>query len=208
MLKTNTNMVKNFFETSHKNIAIDQDRKILLGKIAKKIIANSNNGDININFICTHNSRRSQLGQVWSFFAAYYFNLPIKAFSGGTEVTAFHRNTVKTLTQVGFKFDVEEFSHTNPRYKISFSDDTPCLFGFSKLYNNIENKTPYFVVTTCNNADENCPFIPEAIDRFHLPYVDPKHSDGTVNEDQSYLNTNKVIAAEMYYLFNEVKKLL
>jgi len=82
------------------------------------------------------------------------------------------------------------------------------LSGFSKLYNNIENKIPYFVVTTCNNADENCPFIPEAIDRFHLPYVDPKHSDGTVNEDESYLKTNKVIAAEMYFLFNEVKKLL
>ena len=94
---------------SQQNIVIDTTRKELLVKIANKIAANYNNDNVNINFICTHNSRRSQLGQVWSFFAANYFNLPINAFSGGTEVTAFHRNTVKTLTDVGFKFDVESF---------------------------------------------------------------------------------------------------
>ena len=208
MLKTNTKMVKYFFETSQKNTVIDDNRKELLLKIANKIAVNYNNNDININFICTHNSRRSQLGQVWSFFAADYFKLPINAFSGGTEVTAFHRNTVKTLTEVGFKFDVDEFSHTNPIYRISFSDDKPSLLGFSKLYNNIENKTPYFVLTTCNNADENCPFIPEAIDRFHVPYTDPKHSDDSAIQDETYLKTSRIIAAHMYYLFNEIKKLL
>ena len=201
-------MVKDFFETSQQNIVIDTTRKELLVKIANKIAANYYNGNVNINFICTHNSRRSQLGQVWSFFAADYFKLPINAFSGGTEITAFHRNTVKTLTEVGFKFDVDEFSHTNPIYRISFSDDKPSLLGFSKLYNNIENKTPYFVLTTCNNADENCPFIPEAIDRFHVPYTDPKHSDDSAIQDETYLKTSRIIAAQMYYLFNEIKKLL
>ena len=208
MIKTNPKKVKDFFETSQQNIVIDDTRKDLLVKIANKIAANYSNGIVNINFICTHNSRRSQLGQVWSFFAADYFKLPINAFSGGTEVTAFHRNTVKTLTEVGFKFDVDEFSHTNPIYRISFSDDKPSLLGFSKLYNNIENKTPYFVLTTCNNADENCPFIPEAIDRFHVPYIDPKHSDDSAIQDETYLKTSRIIAAQMYYLFNEIKKLL
>ena len=119
MLKTNPKMVKDFFETSQQNIVIDTNRKNLLLKIANEIAANYNNENVNINFICTHNSRRSQLGQVWSFYAADYFNLPISAFSGGTEVTAFHRNTVKTLTDVGFKFDIDVFSHTNPTYRIS-----------------------------------------------------------------------------------------
>ena len=173
-----------------------------------KIAANYNNENVNINFICTHNSRRSQLGQVWSFYAADYFNLPISAFSGGTEVTAFHRNTVKTLTDVGFKFDIDVFSHTNPTYRISFGDDKPSLLGFSKLYDNETNKTPYLVLTTCNNADENCPFIPEAIDRFHVPYIDPKHSDDTATQDETYLKTSEIIAAQMYFLFNEIKKLL
>lgn len=208
MLKTNPKKLKDFFETSQQNIVIDANRKKLLLKIANKIAANYNNDNVNINFICTHNSRRSQLGQVWSFYAADYFNLPVTAFSGGTEVTAFHRNTVKTLTEVGFKFDVDEFSHTNPIYRISFCNDKPSLVGFSKLYDNATNKTPYFVLTTCNSADENCPFIPEAIERFHIPYVDPKHSDDTASQDETYLKTSEIIAAQMYFLFNEIKKLL
>ena len=84
MLKTNPKMVKDFFEMSQQNIVIDANRKNLLLKIANKIAGNYNNDNVNINFICTHNSRRSQLGQVWSFYAANYFNLPISAFSGGT----------------------------------------------------------------------------------------------------------------------------
>lgn len=210
MVKTNTTMVKNFFEDSHQNIVIDNERKKLLVKIAKKIAANYvlNKNVANINFICTHNSRRSQLGQVWSFFAANYFKLNINALSGGTEVTAFHRNTVKTLTEVGFKFDIKEFSHTNPTYKISFDENKSSLLGFSKIYDDDENKTPYIVLTTCNNADENCPFIPEAIERFHVPYIDPKHADDTDLQDETYLKTSEIIAAEMFYLFNEVKTLL
>ena len=64
------------------------------------------------------------------------------------------------------------------------------------------------VLTTCNNADKNCPFIPEAIHRFHLPYVDPKHSDKTSIQDETYLKTSAVIAAQIYYLFKEIKRLL
>ncbi len=201
-------MVKDFFEASHKNIVIDKDRKTLLVKIAEEIVANFTDTGVNINFICTHNSRRSQLGQVWSFFAADYFNVPVNAFSGGTEVTAFHRNTVNTLTEVGFKFSIQEFSHINPKYSISFNDNKPSLLGFSKIYDNDENKKPYLVLTTCNNADKNCPFIPEAIHRFHLPYVDPKHSDKTSIQDETYLKTSAVIAAQIYYLFKEIKRLL
>ncbi|MDB4065087.1 hypothetical protein OAB17_05210 [Flavobacteriaceae bacterium] len=210
MVKTNTTMVKNFFEDSCQNVIIDNERKKLLKKIAKKIAANYvlNNNVANINFICTHNSRRSQLGQVWSFFAANYFKLNINALSGGTEVTAFHGNTVKTLTEVGFKFDIKEFSHTNPTYRISFDENKSSLLGFSKIYDDDENKTPYIVLTTCNNADENCPFIPEASARFHLPYTDPKHSDDSTKQDATYLQTSKIIAAEIYFLFNEIKTLL
>jgi hypothetical protein len=36
MVKTNTTMVKNFFEDSCQNVIIDNERKKLLKKIAKK----------------------------------------------------------------------------------------------------------------------------------------------------------------------------
>jgi arsenate reductase len=166
------------------------------------------NNVVNLNFICTHNSRRSQLGQVWAFYAANYFNLNIDAFSGGTEVTAFYRNTVKTLQAVGFDFKIVEFSHQNPKYLISYKESTRSIFGFSKRFDDETNKNPFIAITTCNNADKNCPFIPTAIERFHLPFVDPKFSDGTPEQSATYLKTNEQIAAEIFFIFTEIKRIL
>ena len=47
------------------------------------------NKRINLNFICTHNSRRSHLSQVWAQTIAKFYNINnVYCFSGGTEVTA------------------------------------------------------------------------------------------------------------------------
>ncbi|MFK8059797.1 MAG: hypothetical protein AB8B78_06875 [Polaribacter sp.] len=200
---------KNFFKNAAKSVIIDKQRKELLSKIAIKIAEDyKNEGFVNLNFICTHNSRRSQLGQVWSFFAADYFNLNIHSFSGGTEVTAFFRNTVKTLQKAGFDFQLADFSHQNPKYVISFAGSNKSIYGFSKRYDHPENGNPFIAITTCNNADVNCPFIPNASSRFHLPFVDPKSSDGSDIQEETYLKTSKQIASEIFYLFSEVKKLV
>ena len=209
MLSTSTISVENFFVNAYKKATISDERKTLLLKIsdaiAKEHILNK---EVNLNFICTHNSRRSQLGQVWSFFAASYFNLNINAFSGGTEVTAFYKNTVKTLQKVGFEFQLTDFSHQNPTYQISFNGNENRILGFSKLYSNPINTEPFMAITTCNNADTNCPFIPTASHRFHLPFIDPKHSDGTTKQEETYLQTSIQIAGEVYFIFSEVKKLI
>lgn len=209
MPNTSAISTKNFFLKAFNSINLTEERKNLLLKIAKGIsLEYKKEGVVNLNFICTHNSRRSQLGQVWGFFAANYFNLNISSFSGGTEVTAFYRNTVKTLQSVGFSFHLANFSHQNPKYVISFEGTSKSIFGFSKRFDNEENLKPFIAITTCNNADANCPFIPDAIDRFHLPFVDPKSSDSTDLQDESYLKTNQQIAAEVYFIFAEVKKTL
>ncbi len=209
MMNTSKLSVKSFFLNSTKKIAISVERKLLLLKISEAIAVDySKNEVVNLNFICTHNSRRSQLSQVWSFFAAHYFKLNIKSFSGGTEVTAFHRNTVKTLQKAGFSFHLEDFSHQNPKYSISFENTNASILGFSKRYNHPINSSPFMAITTCNNADANCPFIPIASHRFHLPFVDPKSSDGSEQQNETYLKTNQQIAAEIFLIFFEVKKLL
>ncbi|MDG2356910.1 MAG: hypothetical protein P8L21_01350 [Polaribacter sp.] len=200
---------ENFFINANAKIILSDERKKLLLKISNGILEKyKKEGVVNLNFICTHNSRRSQLGQVWGFFAANYFDLNINSFSGGTEVTAFFRNTVKTLQMVGFSFNLENFSHQNPKYIISFEGTSKYILGYSKRYDNEENKNPFIAITTCNNADTNCPFIPEALLRFHLPFVDPKSSDETDLQDETYLKTNQQIAAEIYYIFSEIKKKL
>lgn len=200
--------IKIFFENAAKNLKITDDRKNLLISIAKKIKEETlnSNTDTYLNFICTHNSRRSQLAQVWAYYAAHYFNLSnIKSYSGGTAVTAFFRNTVKTLQETGFNFQVTEFDHQNPTYAISFDSEHKPLIGYSKLFNDEQNSEAYFAITTCSSADENCPFIPEAIWRFHLPFNDPKEFDNTDQEKEAYLNANQQIAGEIYFLFDVLK---
>jgi arsenate reductase len=207
MHKTSTISTENFFTLASKKIKIDAERKIILLKIADTVIKEfAKNNVVNLNFICTHNSRRSQLGQVWAFYAANYFKLNIHAFSGGTDVTSFYRGTVKTLQYASFDFKVVDFSHQNPKYLISFNGSKGTILGFSKRFDDHTNQKPFIAITTCNNADTNCPFIPTAIDRFHLPFVDPKFSDGTAEQVEAYLKTNMQIAAEVYFIFNEIQK--
>ncbi len=207
MLETVSKNTEQFFIKSLSDLKINNERSNLLKSIAFSI-ANEikENKQLNLNYICTHNSRRSQLAQVWSSYACHYFKLErIENYSGGTAVTAFFRNTVKTLQEVGFHFQLTEFSHRNPRYSIRFKNCTNAIIGVSKLYDNKQNKKPFIAVTTCSDADENCPFISDAIQRFHLPFTDPKTFDHTIYQAEKYLETNKQIAGEIHYIFKLVK---
>ncbi|MDG2193916.1 MAG: hypothetical protein P8K77_03490 [Polaribacter sp.] len=199
---------KKFFEEALDKHLLSEKRKELLQAISKKITATYiKDQKVHLNFICTHNSRRSQLAQVWSFFAADYFQLDnMFLFSGGTEATAFYKNTVKTLQEVGFTFHLTDFNHQNPKYAISFEGSQKALVGFSKTFDDIHNQQPYIAITTCDSADENCPFIPDALHRFHLPFTDPKVSDNTQEEGEFYLKINQQIAREVFVIFSEVKK--
>ena len=201
---------KSFFERAFKSIKITNKRTVLLHEIAQKIAEeHEKSKKVNLNFICTHNSRRSQLGQIWSFYASQYFGLKtIFSFSGGTEVTAFHRNTLKTLQKVGFTFHVIDFSHQNPIYSISFEGNKKSILGFSKTFDDKHNQQPFIAITTCNSADTNCPYTPSAVYRFHLPFEDPKSSDGTEQQEEIYLKTNQKMAAEVFVLFSEIKRLV
>lgn len=205
-----TETTENFFKSALNNLKLPSERKTLLTAIAKKAVEDLKKDQVvNFNFICTHNSRRSQLCQVWAHFATHYYKLQnIQLFSGGTAVTAFYRNTVKTLQAVGFSFHLSEFSHKNPTYLISNNSHKETLLAFSKLYDDASNNQPFFAITTCNNADENCPFIPEAVQRFHLPFIDPKAHDDTDLHEEKYMETNKSIAGEMHFLFLTISQLV
>ena len=210
MILEDSKKVEKFFKEAITKVTITDQRKVLLKSIAQKASDSSNKStdSLYLNFICTHNSRRSQLAQVWAYFAADYFNiLKIQSYSGGTAVTAFYKNTVKTLQSVGFTFNVAEFNHQNPKYEISFNSAVKPLLGFSKLYNDTVNSEQYIAITTCSSADQNCPFIPNALFRFHLPFNDPKEFDDTEHAEQAYLKASRQIAAEVFIIFKEMKSL-
>lgn len=210
MFNTNSIKTSNFFKNALMDLELTDDRKKLLLAIAAFMADELKaNNTVNLNFICTHNSRRSQLAQVWAHYAISYYKLKnVYSFSGGTEATAFFSNTVKTLQEVGFEFRIKEFSHQNPVYELTSDKFTTPLIGFSKVYDNPINQKPFIAITTCNHADENCPFIPDAVKRFHLPFIDPKASDNEPNTLEVYKNTSKIIAGELRFVFKTVRTLL
>jgi arsenate reductase len=156
-------------------------------------------------FICTHNSRRSHIGQIWAAVAAAYYGVDnVKTFSGGTEATAFNPRAVAAMERAGFK--VEKPAGENPHYQVTFSDKQPALECFSKKYDDAINPQSNFAATmTCAQADKNCPVVAGASLRVPLHYEDPKAADGTPQETAIYDERTRQIATEMFYLFSQVK---
>jgi arsenate reductase len=160
---------------------------------------------IQLNFICTHNSRRSQLAQIWAQTISAYFGIETSCFSGGVEVTAFNENAVKAIKAAGFK--IKAMGDTNPIYEVSYSASAVGIKAFSKKFDDAPNpKEGFAAIMTCSHADENCPFIPGAEIRIPVRYDDPKVFDGTDLMEPKYLERSKEIATELLYVFSKIKK--
>ncbi len=160
---------------------------------------------VNIQFICTHNSRRSHLAQIWTQTIADYFHFPnIHCYSGGTEETALFPQIVETLKMNGFQ--ITPISQgKNPIYNIKYGANTTPIIGFSKTVHHCFNPSSDFVaIMTCSQADEECPIIKGATIRIPIPFEDPKLFDNTPQQQEKYLERSKQIATEMYYVFSEV----
>lgn len=184
---------------------IPQARKNTLSKIGEYIQSKKDQQlPVNLVYICTHNSRRSHFGQIWSAVAASYYGLSdIQTFSGGTEASAFHVNAIQALKETGFVITTEEQSD-NPKYLVRFGDDGSCSC-FSKMYDDTVNpKEKFAAIMTCSDAEENCPFIPGVELRIGTTYDDPKAFDGTPQEAEKYLERSKQIALETLYAFSLV----
>lgn len=187
---------------------ISDERKVLLDKMAAYLKEKvSNRKEIRLNFICTHNSRRSQFSQIWAQTAANYYGIEVFCYSGGVEVTAFNSRAIAAIQRDGFK--VVQKEGDNPVCFVFFSDDADPIVTFSKVVDDAINATKEFAaVMICDHADENCPFIPGAEKRFPLRFEDPKAFDDSPQEEQMYSERSRQIAAELFYLFEKVGKSL
>ena len=160
---------------------------------------------VKLHFICTHNSRRSHLSQIWAQAMAAYYNVPnVLSYSGGTEATALYPMVVKTLATQGF--EIHPVSEgVNPVYSIHYSESGLPLLGFSKTLDHAVNPSNGFVaIMTCDAADQDCPFIAGADQRIGLTYKDPKVSDGTPQQESVYLERSIQIATELKYVFSRI----
>lgn len=170
----------------------------MLADFVKERAASGANAELT--FICTHNSRRSHLSQLWAATAAWYYALDhVRTHSGGTEATAFNPRAVAAVERAGFH--VVKPSGKNPRYEVGFTTDRNPEVCWSKVYNNPANpRKDFCAVMTCSEADENCPIVFGALDRISLPYIDPKEADGTPEEAARYDERCLQIAAELFYV--------
>lgn len=163
-------------------------------------------GQINLNLICTHNSRRSHLSQVWAQTMAHVYGINnVNCYSGGTEATAVFPKVIETLSSQGFQIHALS-DGANPVYAIKYDESHPAIIGFSKTFDDAFNaQSDFAAVMTCSHADENCPFIPGANTRIALNYEDPKLFDGTPQQNEKYLERSIQIASEMKYVFSQLQ---
>ncbi|XWN38526.1 MAG: protein-tyrosine-phosphatase [Balneola sp.] len=157
--------------------------------------------------ICTHNSRRSHLGQLWLAAGADYYGLPeIETFSGGTEATAFHPNAVNAVRRAGFEVKADKPEASNPMYQISWKAEMDTYKAFSTRFDEAPNPTKEFAaIMVCSEADQGCPFVPGTDFRLALPFDDPKAFDDTDVQDAKYDERCKQIGTEMLFVMNNVE---
>jgi arsenate reductase len=188
--------------------SIPAERKIILQPLVDYIQAKvTKHQAVRLNLICTHNSRRSHLAQVWAQTAAAYFDIEkVYSYSGGTEATALFPMIAQTLEQSGFQ--INKISEgTNPIYAIKYGKNEPSIIGFSKTYDHAFNpESEFAAIMTCSQADGACPFIAGAEKRIPITFEDPKAFDNTPQQEAKYQERSLQIASELFYVFSQIKK--
>ena len=188
-------------------IPVSQERKEILNALVDYIQSKvTNHEEVRLNFICTHNSRRSHLSQIWAQTMAFHFGIKnVFCYSGGTEATAMFPKVGETLQKQGFQ--IEKLSEEkNPVYAVKFDENEHSLICFSKVFDATFNPQSHFAaIMTCSQADEGCPFIAGAEKRLPIRYDDPKAYDGTEFMDAKYAERSLEIASEMHYVFSQIK---
>jgi arsenate reductase (thioredoxin) len=187
--------------------SIPGDRKTDLSKVADYVRDQlSKSEPAKLTFICTHNSRRSHLSQIWAQVAAEYYGLVgVETFSGGTEATAFNPRAVAAMQRCGLKIVADDPTATNPRYSVSTSDSSAPQICFSKAYGDAPNPSKgYCAVMTCSQADDACPLVMGCDLRIPIRYEDPKVADDTEFEAQRYDERSAQICSEMLYMMSLV----
>lgn len=187
-------------------LSISTERKSVLQPLADFIQAKVlSKEEIRINFICTHNSRRSHLSQVWAQTMAHYFNIDsVFCYSGGTEATALFPMVAETLSRSGFEIQTLS-TGDNPVYSIKYAANEHPIVGFSKKLDDEFNPRSHFAaIMTCDSANEACPFVPGAEKRIPITFEDPKAFDHTPQQTEKYNERSLQIATELFYVFNQI----
>lgn len=159
-----------------------------------------------LTFICTHNSRRSHISQIWAQVASYYYGVPeVITYSGGTEATAFNSRAVAAMRKAGLRIEADIPTASNPHYRVYAGDSDSGFECFSKVFDEPPNPTKeYCAVMTCSQADDACPVVMGCDLRAPIRYEDPKVADDTPQESARYEERVRQIGREMLWMLCQV----
>ena len=108
-------------------------------------------------FLCTHNSARSQMAEG---FLRRLAGDRFEAQSAGTEETTVNPFAIRVMAERGI--DISKHR--------------------SKVYEGLMDKPWDYLITVCDDANEQCPFIPGVEKRLHWSFEDPSRATGSEAE--------------------------
>jgi len=161
--------------------------------VARAMCASKSDGTLTLLFVCTHNSRRSQLAEAWAHLI-FSKEPGIRVASCGTERTQCHPHTVEALE--ADRWAVREMQPGS--YHIERDGVSTTLF--SKSLDEFAVTPPSIAFMTCAEADEACPAILGAVARFPWRYEDPKRADGSPEALTTYIETSRAIRRDLELL--------
>jgi arsenate reductase len=103
---------------------------------------------VNILFLCTGNSCRSQMAEGW---ARHLRSDQIQAWSAGIETHGLNPNAVKVMAEAGVDITSRKSKHVDDLMDISFD----------------------YIITVCDHANAHCPLFPGRATVIHRAFDDP-----------------------------------
>lgn len=108
----------------------------------------------NILVLCTGNSCRSQIAEGYlKFFAADKAEI----YSAGIETHGVNPKAIEVMKHDGIDISAHTSNHVNEYNHISFD----------------------YLITVCDNAQDNCPYFPSQAIRLHHNFPDPAKATGS-----------------------------
>lgn len=189
---------------------IPEDRRYRLNEIAYYLEEQEvSNAPWQLIFISTNQTSVSQMAQVWSKVAAYYFGFPkFQSFSGGINPLEISMNSIVTMEKAGFIVYKSDIGGIDV-YRVKYSYNLKPIVAFPKKIRHLKNPGDNFMaVLVDENADINITKIKGTYNRLLLNYNDPVGYEGSDLEDQIYEESCRKVAVEMFYVFSQLRRRL
>ena len=136
---------------------------------------------MNILVLCTGNSCRSQMAHGYlKAFALANYNI----YSAGIETHGLNPRAVAIMKEDGIDISSHTSNHVDEYADVSFD----------------------YIITVCDHANENCPYIPGNAVRLHHNFFDPSKVQGSEEEiHQAFLYARNEIKLYVQSFLNDRK---